>query len=636
MKSFKKGWMTLINNFKSKTFKRSLARRGFAIFLLWVNGIILTIYGMLKFQTFDALYLIIAIILTPIAWLISSYLDKTLTKSEEMEEMINHIESIIYSKEPETNKLQVSSSIKDLTDYKPEEFQLDPMLWRTLILEEDFHSIQEIDEEIKKGNPFNRTYRIKRKDGKISWVEHRAYPIFNEQKKLIKIIGSIVDISKYKEMEQQIKKLAMYDHLTGLFNRSSLLEKLTNDSQHAFDYKHSLAVLFIGLDNFKNINDTHGHYFGDFILNEMANRLKFGLTSTSDIFRFEGDKFVIVMPNGSEIEAIKEAKKIMKVCSEPIELGNEVIKSSASIGIALYPVHGRLSEELISLAEQAMYVVKVNGKGHYHVSKPDDGKENEKNITIDKNLTSALENNELSLEYQPRVNLKTSQIEGVEAVIRWNLNKTGNLPPELFISIAEQNGLVHKIGQWMVSQICMQLHFWLEKGYRIPISINISELHLKSSTFIKYTKKILQEKAIPPELLEFEISEKMLKDLPTMQQNMKELKKLGIRLSIDHFGSGMSSFYQIDELPIDIIKIDRDLFKHDASLKERRHFLKTILDIGKAEGIQVVAEGIEHKDQYHILEREGCDLFQGSFFSPPLKAIDVEKLYKESSTQWGV
>ncbi|MFC1503407.1 EAL domain-containing protein [Pseudomonadota bacterium] len=452
------------------------------------------------------------------------------------------------------------------------------------------------------------------------------------------------DITELKQAEAEILRLAETDSLTGLSNRyhfKSLAEQALLKAQHA---KSLVAVLFLDLDNFKRINDTLGHAVGDLLLKAVGQRLNGtlrlsnigGRSSLEDLItaRMGGDEFTILLPHlcHSDIPSVV-AKRLLKALAEPFQLTGYSISISCSIGISVFPNDGSDIESLFKYADTAMYKAKHNGKGCYQFYDASMGIGDLNHLAIEQSLHNALANDEFQLVYQPQLDLSTNTIVGSEALLRWHHPIMGNIPPDTFIPIAEQTGLIIPIGEWVLRTACRQAKKWQELGYpAMRIAVNLSARQFEQTNLARITADILQETGLDPHYLELEITESMLmRNVEHAIECMEKIKYMGVDLAIDDFGTGYSSLSYLKRFPIDRLKIDRAFVSDIPENGDDTAIVLAIIAMAHSLGLKVIAEGVETKLQMEYLARKYCDELQGYYFSHPLSPEDLTKLLKKQN-----
>ena len=464
-------------------------------------------------------------------------------------------------------------------------------------------------------------WQIIRKDGGEGYIEASLTLKKDSSDKPTGFKGMIRDITERKRIEQQINYMATHDTLTGLPNRLMFNQLLNHAIRSAQRHGKQLAVLFIDLDRFKTINDSLGHEAGDRLLKEIARRFKKSLRAVDVVGRLGGDEFIILTEEVDELSQIETlAHKILTTTIQPMVLQGEECRITASIGISIYPGNGTDEQTLMKNADIAMYFAKEEGKNNYQFYSKDIQFQSNKRFSIETNLYRALERNELSLEYQAKVDFKTGMITGVEALLRWQNPSLGSLTPMQFIPVAEGTGLIVPIGRWVMKTACAQNVAWQRQGLPpVCMAVNLSLCQLMDDNLLEDIKAALDDSGMAPNLLELEITESMVMHNPArLIEVLTNIKKLGVRLAIDDFGTGYSSLAQIKHFPIDTLKVDRSFIRNLSQDSENQAITQAIITMGKNLSLTVVAEGVETQEQKDFLRDHICDEMQGFHFSKPL------------------
>lgn len=479
------------------------------------------------------------------------------------------------------------------------------------------------------GERFELTvYRL---NGEEIELEISAMPILYGGRMAIQLVGR--DITNRKKAEKTIHTMAYYDSLTGLPNRNKFKQHLSGSLRDNPD--QLMAILFLDLDRFKVINDTKGHSTGDSILRKVAFRLEKVLSDKGIVFRQGGDEFIIILSNMNEREVAETTKEILQSFISPIFIQEQEFFVTPSIGISMYPKDGRDEESLIKQADTAMYLAKERGKNNYQFYYPELEKASSRNMEIENGLRKVLEFDQLCLHYQPKVDLDTLNIIGVEALIRWEHPTLGMISPAEFIPLAEETGLIIPIGEWVLREACRQSKEWEETGMGIiPVAVNISVRQIKDGGFVEMVKEILSEYKFKPDRLELEITESIMQDFEISTKVLNKLKKVGVMISMDDFGTGYSSLSNLRHLPIDSIKIDKSFVDDIMEDSNQVSIVKAIIDMSQNMNFITIAEGIEMENQMLFLKRNGCQIGQGYHFSRPLPPSELRlSLTGERATQ---
>ena len=473
--------------------------------------------------------------------------------------------------------------------------------------------------------------RYIRKDGATIWVRITGAPRRASDDSLLYDVAIVEDITVRKSAEERVQYLATHDELTGLPNRTLFGDLLQRSIDVAWRDDLRCAVLFIDLDRFKIVNDSLGHDAGDFLLREVATRLRRCVREGDTVARLGGDEFVVLLDGISTLEAASEtAKRVLASLHTPIQIRNHECRVTGSIGIATYPDDARDAPTLMKHADMAMYLAKDEGKNNFQFYSADMAPMSVEHLELEVRLAQALQRGEFSLQYQPRVDIASGRILGAEALLRWWNADLGTVPPAQFIPLAEDTGLIVAIGRWVLRAACEQNVAWRKRGLpSIVMSVNISPRQFKEPALLDDIAGILSDTGMAPELLELEITESMImQHVDIAAEKAAAMKKLGIKLAIDDFGTGYSSLSQLKRFPIDTLKIDRAFVRDIPQSEDDTAITKAVISLGKALGVSVVAEGVETAAQYRFLRDNGCDEMQGFLFSKPCHPDAIVELLK--------
>lgn len=432
-------------------------------------------------------------------------------------------------------------------------------------------------------------------------------------------------------MEEKIKSLAYYDHLTGLPNKRLFNDRLTQCILNAFRSKKYLGVLFLDLDSFKRVNDTMGHAKGDELLKMVSKRLTNTLRESDTVCRVGGDEFLILIHDSEYQHYIREvSEKILDIFKGPFTIDSHDLYITTSIGGAVYPLDGHDVETLIKNADIAMYRAKEKGKNKFELCTQMIKDNMVEEMKLTNSLYYALERNELELFYQPQVNIATGKIIGLETLIRWNNPELGLVNPREFIYIAEKTGLILPIGEWVIRSACIQNKAWQDAGIlNVPIAVNLSVNQFRSTKIVELITKILKETNLRPNDLELEITENIImRETEYIIESLKQLKQLGVMIAIDDFGTEYSSLNYIKQLPVDKIKIAMSFIQGIGLNAKDEAIINVIMVLAKNLGLKVIAEGVETKEQVDFLRDQKCDEVQGYYFYKPMRVKQIEELMK--------
>lgn len=472
--------------------------------------------------------------------------------------------------------------------------------------------------------------RMRCKNDEYKWFLIRGKALFNKKGKAVRIAGSFTDINDRKKHESQLKENAYHDPLTGLPNRLSLYEDFEKHMNTV--PQKTMALFFIDSDNFKLINDTMGHTIGDLLIKKMGDRLTDLFEgSHNTVYRLGGDEFVFLTQYDQIDEVHGYAQEIKRTFNAPLDIDENTLCITVSIGIAIYPSNGNNIQELIRNADIALYMAKESGKNCYVLFSNDMHEKVMERMLIEKHLRSAIENNELDVYYQPQVDAVTGAISGFEALLRWKNSELGFVPPLKFIGVAEETRLINPIGKWALQQACSFLKKMHEIQHsHISIAVNISIFQLLQEDFIDVVEEILNSSGLAPEYLELEITESILMDsYKVISSNLDRLKKLGIKIALDDFGKGYSSLSYLKQLPIDTLKIDKSFIDSIHTDRDNVGLTGMIVKLGQNMGLTIVAEGVEGQEQLDYLIETGCHKIQGYLISKPLPENEILKFYSQ-------
>ncbi|MCB1738723.1 MAG: EAL domain-containing protein, partial [Gammaproteobacteria bacterium] len=441
--------------------------------------------------------------------------------------------------------------------------------------------------------------------------------------------------------EQQVYQLAYYDSLTRLANREYFKQRLRLAVSNARRHGRVLATLFLDLDDFKRVNDTLGHSVGDRLLQAVARRLPACVREGdlvahemrpdgNNVFaRIGGDEFLILL---SEIrrkeDAARVAQRVLDALSEPVPLAGYEVSVTPSVGIAIYPDDAKDAESLLKNADTAMYSAKRAGKNLYHFYDAQMNASAERRLAVDGQLRRALERGEMHLHYQPQVDVTSARITGVEALLRWQCEELGTVTPDEFIPIAEENGLIIGIGEWVLIEACRQMRQWHQRGLQgLRVAVNISVLQFLKPGFAAFVREVLQSTGLPASCLELELTESLLmKDVDHAMQTLRELKSLGVCVAVDDFGTGYCGLNYLKRFSVDRLKIDRLFVREVCSNKDDAAIASAIIGLADSLSLSVIAEGVETREQLDFLRSRGCTEVQGYYLGRPLPAGELDAI----------
>lgn len=461
------------------------------------------------------------------------------------------------------------------------------------------------------------------------WLSFTAAPIYGKDGDIMGAVETLQDITHQKEYEEKLKYEATHDSLTGLANRLLLYDRLKQAIAYVERENQLLAVLFIDMDNFKTINDTLGHSAGDQLIRDTGKSISRCVRSIDTVSRLGGDEFVVILFSPDNQEHVSNiVKRINSELSKVYTINGHEFYISSSIGIAMFPHDGKDVDTLMMNADNAMYQTKAKNKGGFHFFTQEMNKQVRKHFEIENNLHKAIKENQFELVYQPIFNLKTEAIIAAEALIRWRHPVHGMVSPAEFIPIAEESDLIIDIGNWVLETAIGEAYYWLEQyDKKIRVSINISARQFHNNSIHNALENLFKRVNISLLDIELELTENIVMHNPVeAQESLKELSELGVTLAMDDFGTGYSSLAYIRRFPFDLIKIDKAFVKDLGNDDEAEAIVRTVLELGRALGLRMLAEGVETEVQRDFLKRESCDEVQGFLFSKPLAVEDFRKL----------
>ena len=474
----------------------------------------------------------------------------------------------------------------------------------------------------KLGDRWECEYEGHRPDGTHYCANVSVFVMATENGAPTNCLITLRDITEIKKSQAHIHDMAYKDGLTGLANRSQLLLHLTGSIEQAEKNNTKFGLIYLDLDGFKDINDSLGHDAGDEVLREMGVRLGKVTRKYDLIARLGGDEFCIVLENvENESTATFIANRCLEEISQPMEVCGRTLRPQTSIGIAIFPGDAKSKEMILQAADTAMYAAKKSGKHRFSFYTPELTEAAERKLALEHDLREALEKKQFELYYQPQISLLTQQIVGAEALIRWNHPERGLVPPDEFINIAEEIGMIDQLGEWVIETACHQASLWSDFGLpEFNISVNISGSHFRSPKLVSTVSNALSDSGLDASRLELEVTEGVMQTSEESIEVFKRIKQLGVSIAIDDFGTGFSSLSSLKKLPLDCLKLDRE-FVHDMLDKsENSVIIATIIGMGQALGLKIIAEGVETLNHIYYLKGLNCNIMQGYFFSPPVPA----------------
>ena len=496
--------------------------------------------------------------------------------------------------------------------------------WKKSIHPEDLPEFLKFIEKLdnKKGKPFE--FRVYDGNCNIVWLETFVNAVLDDSGEVLKYVGTSIDITARKLKEEKLSENSYYDQLTHLPNRKKFYKYFTQKRKGQSE-EIEMSIIILDIDRFKIINELHGRNLGDQVLVQISSKLQKLLGKEAFIARESEDEFIILLENSNEKKTKLIAEKLLSMFKKPIKIKDQLFYLTISMGISRYPETAQDIVALYQQAEIAMYKVKDTGKNNYHVFMTDDAALIERKRRIEFGLKEVLSRNELYLVYQPKVDLSTGIIYGTEALIRWKHPLLGEVSPTEFIPIAEESGIIHDIGYWVVFEAIRQNKIWHDAGICIDIAVNVSALQYEDPFFIERIKQTLLHHDLDPKYLIIEVTESVMQNVEHSNRVIKELHDLGVKIAIDDFGTGYSSLSVLNNVFIDIVKIDKSFIDGILIKENTASLVKTIIQMGKSLNFHIVAEGIETEEQAEFLKINECSFGQGYLFSRPLLPTDLPK-----------
>ncbi len=523
-----------------------------------------------------------------------------------------------------SSNIFTSRRIEPLLGYSVAEWEREADLFARLLHPDDRDRVLAAHRHTRETRePLSIEYRLIARDGRTVWLRDEGVVVLDAHGRPLHLQGYLLDITREREAELQLRQLALYDPLTGLANRAFFHERL----RHATELRHvpdrPTALLFIDLNEFKNVNDRWGHDVGDEVLEETARRIEAAVRSGDTAARLGGDEFAVVLTEGVEPErAIEVAERLLEEISRPLHVGPIQLVTEASIGIAL----GEDADAMLREADIAMYRAKAHPAVGYAFFDPQlDRAAVERSQRIGE-LRDAIAGGELRLDYQAVVDLERYEITGYEALVRWRHPTEGDLAPASFIPLAEETGLIVQLGEWVLQEACAEGARLAAAAPEVPqMSVNVSARQLQHHGFVAHVRSALETSGFPASALTLELTEStLLESDGRAAVALQELKQLGVVIALDDFGTGYASLAYLQQFPIDVVKIDRSFTAKIDSPSSDLVLLKGIIDLGNALELNLVAEGIETSEQHRIIRRLGCQRAQGFYFGPPMPTAQRE------------
>lgn len=527
--------------------------------------------------------------------------------------------------------IEVNEALLHITGYEREELLgQEPNILSSGTHDRDFYA--EVWEQLQNQGVWRGEIWDRRKNGELFSAWQTINMIRNDAGEVLNYVSIFSDISAIRQSQEKLDFLAYHDPLTSLPNRVLFMDRLTQALEKSAREKTKLAIIFIDLDRFKNINDTLGHALGDKLLVDAASRFLMNIRKSDTVARLGGDEFVVLLENiESDEHIVYFAEKLLNTFIDPFVINENHLHLSLSMGICISPDDGRDVETLLKNADAAMYRAKEQGRNGFQFFTSELSRKAHEKLTLETNLRQAIEKNQLDLHYQPQNQLKNGSITSAEALLRWSHPELGMIPPDRFIPIAEETGLIVPIGDWVITRACEQLRQWREAGYEIQqIAINVSGVQLQRGDLVRHILSTCDYYQLSVSDLELEITESILmQDTDSAIRILTELQKHGATITIDDFGTGYSSLGYLKRLPVNKLKIDRDFIRDIVSDPEDAAIVRAILAMAENLQLTVIAEGVEEKTHCDFLQAQRCTIGQGYYFSRPVPAAEFQKLLEQ-------
>ena len=478
-------------------------------------------------------------------------------------------------------------------------------------------------------------FRLRHKNGSYRWILARAKPTTDEKGRVIRLTGVHIDITERVSAESRANYLAYHDSLTDLPNRMLFNDRVGHAIARAKRSGQRLSILFFDLDRFKHINDSLGHPAGDRVLTQVAKRIAETVREEDTLARLGGDEFAVLVEHVGRSQSLALlAEKLLGCFETPFEEEGHEFFLNASIGISIYPRDGETTATLLKNADAAMYKAKNSGRGSFQFYTEELTDNAYQYFTLESGLRQALMHDQFELHYQAKISLPEERLIGVEALIRWRHPEMGYILPDQFIPVAEESGLIREIGEWVLLNACRDARSWSDSGLAFGhVAVNLSGVQIQHDSFVDSVRQVLQETGLDPRCLELEVTENFLmRDAEASAHYLSALRALGLSIAIDDFGTGYSSLAHLTRFPVNKLKIDRSFIQHVCEDAQSREISRTIISLGHTLEMQVVAEGIEKREQLEFLQREGCDEGQGYYISKPLPKVEWEAFAQDSSS----
>jgi diguanylate cyclase (GGDEF)-like protein/PAS domain S-box-containing protein len=563
---------------------------------------------------------------------------KAAESERRLENILASLGDVVWSTSLDGKRMLYISAPAEVTyQRRKEEFFADAGLRLQVIHPDDREAAKAALERTASEGTMQVEYRIALPDGRERWLRDRAWVVRDEQGRPQRLDGIATDVTEQKAQERRIEFLAYYDVLTGLPNRLLLRDRIDHAISQARRDGSRLALLFLDLDGFKNVNDSMGHAAGDRLLTIVTERLRETVREQDTVARLGGDEFVVLIQDLEDTtDAAVVAQKILASVSSPALVETQELAVTASIGISAFPEDGDDADALIRSADAAMYLAKHSGRNDYRYFTRELNERAYERMRMENGLRHALARDEFLLHYQPQVDLGSGAIVGVEALLRWRHPDLGMIAPGRFIPVAEDTGLIVPIGEWVLHEACRQNRAWQQAGLPpIPIAVNLSAVQFRKIDCADLIIRALRTSGLDHRFLDVELTESAtMDDVQQVLAALHRLKATGVLLSLDDFGTGYSSLSYLKRFPIDNLKIDRTFVRDTARGDKDAAITIALVNLAKSLGLRTIAEGVETAEELAFMRRHGCDCGQGYYFSPPLPVEEITRMLEAGQPPW--
>jgi diguanylate cyclase (GGDEF)-like protein len=562
---------------------------------------------------------------------VKSSLTSLMIRNREVEAVFETDFTFMWQVDRELTTFKVTEGISSILEEKVDELTISLEDFKQRMHSSDWDATMMYLQDLYDGKSLRHEFRFINRQEETKWLEIYGHALYNEDGQVLKLIGTAHEITERKETEEQMRHAAYFDSLTGLPNRLKFNIEFQKKIKTCSPEDAQMSVAFLDLDRFKVINETQGHSMGDRILIKTAERLHNVLGEDVLISRESGDEFLILLEEIDEEQTLRMIGEVIDSFKTPFVYEEESFYLTPSIGISRYPENAQDIHSLVQQAESAMYMVKNNGKNDYHLFVARDAAEIERKRRIEVELKEAIKRDELSLVYQPKVELETGKIYGVEALIRWTHPILGIISPVEFIPIAEESGIIQEIGHWVLHEALRQNNEWHQQGIDLRVSVNVSALQFEDKYFVERVHQTLKFHHVEPEKLILEITESVMQDIKHSAHVISKLHEIGVSVAIDDFGTGYSSLSVLNNVLIDFVKIDKSFIDEILNIENTASLVKTMIQMGKNMNFNIIAEGIETKAQADFLSENSCEYGQGYYYDKPLKPCELVKKFLKTN-----